>query len=315
MIDPLLSAEAVEIWAMLDAGWESFSDPTIRNMLLQLQANNATLNINYSIGNAGSAGVGSYTINIDPNAPAYGTSGDQTYFFNSYGNLFAASFIRTIYHEMVHAILGLDDGSTGIQNLGLQPGMLSNATISSLRGDTVDKENAIAVSLGETDYRASYSGWATATELQGQMGVSWTDGNIIDTALVDHNTIGTQTWDLSSLGPSRDLFLGLGGNDTIFGGAGSDYLYGSTGNDTFYGGDGSDFLHGGMLGSGGLSDGRDKVDYRYVKNDGILGFFREKNTATVTVTLGGPESHGFGWDGLHNVIEVNDGQGGTDKLV
>ena len=320
-----LSAWESQIRGWLDQGWDSFSDSTVRNMLLSLQSDNRVLNFTYLQNSPGQSESGSYEIGINPSAPGFTDPRQKLYLFGSDGKPFEVTPMRAIFHEMVHAILGLDDGPSGHPTVAFSPGVLANADVAGLRGPTVEKENAIAAGLGDTNIRVSYTGGGTFEELGGMTELSWSDGELLTTALVDQDTgTTTQTWDLTHLGASTNLFLAMGGNDTIFGGGGNDYLYGGTGRDELYGGEGNDVLHGGNIGTTytsdpldtpNYSDGFDTANYLYVKNDGFLGFFREKAATPIAITVAPSFSQPRPLGATTDIITVNDGTGGTDRLL
>jgi hypothetical protein len=100
-----------------------------------------------------------------------------------------------------------------------------------LSGSTVTYTANGSAGAGSFDYTVADSGGATATGTVSVTKVSATGGsNLID---------------ISGLGVSRSYIDGLGGNDTIIGGAGQDTLLGGSGNDSLVGGAGNDSLDGG----------------------------------------------------------------------
>jgi Ca2+-binding RTX toxin-like protein len=144
-----------------------------------------------------------------------------------------------VIHELVHAIKGFRD-------------LLSNdfnAANFDHIGQTQTLTNEI---LQEARYPFGYwqVGYAATFDVSPSIfrtDISYTEDNSIDIAYFDRASNKTpDVLDLSlRTDSSKDLIIGLGGDDRINGGAGRDYLYGGVGDDTISGGSGDDVLHGG----------------------------------------------------------------------
>jgi RTX calcium-binding nonapeptide repeat (4 copies) len=195
--------------------------------------------------------------------------------FNAKGFLFDFDLPRTLLHEMHHAWTEKGDG---IFSQGIVDSELLNATAGAsdqtgLMGPTVDFENAVASQIDNTTddlnyarYRVSYKAVIGSQSIPTEMvGKSWTGDRIIDVALVDGGRGDSNAnfkFTGQSMNGSRDLVLGLGGNDYIDGGKGDDYLYGGKGDDWLIGGGGSNWLVGG--------DGSDLADYSKITDQPLI---------------------------------------------
>ena len=140
--------------------------------------------------------------------------------------------------------------------------------------------------------------------------ISYTEGNAIDIAYFD--TASNKTPDVLDLSlrtdSSKDLIIGLGGNDRINGGAGRDYLYGGVGDDTLSGGSGDDVLHGGDRKTAIASDGVDTADYS-------IGDRQLAPSHGVTVNISAGAATGADkMDGLTPIVVSDDGYGDRDRL-
>jgi len=161
-------------------------------------------------------------------------------YFNKVGVWVKEIPALTYIHEVIHAGLGLGDVPDGAN--------LNTSNIDQ-RGATLGAQEDVAVQMGwVNNIQISYRAGTISSDPRSGMvadNKSYTDGEVIDIAriaplagsndLLDHsnNTVNT-----------RDLMLGLGGDDIIKSGAGSDFLYGGEGNDTLDAGDQDDHLFG-----------------------------------------------------------------------
>jgi Ca2+-binding RTX toxin-like protein len=188
--------------------------------------------------------------------------GANGYYFDNVGRLQKYSLGLSLFHEISHAADknstdGVFDGKTGwgfdqFGNIDYATAFSNpKTTIATLRGTTVDQQNTFARDAG-LGQQVSYYGVVVSQSELSDVGISYTNGATIDTALVDRDSFYTNSTppaltviDLSILGSSRDLVLGMGGNDKILGGGGNDHLWGGDGNDILAGGSGSDRLIGG----------------------------------------------------------------------
>lgn len=233
------------------------------------------------------------------------------YYFNDKGELVHEKPELTLIHEIIH---------TSGQSDPLPPGVPpTNAQMSAafdFDGDTVRKQNEVAAQLGYTDniQKNYYSGMVSTSGVFGNFDrtVSYSDGQIIDTAIIPENGgLGNDTLDLTSsyLPNSRDVIFGLAGDDTLNGGGGNDYLYGGDDNDTLIGGAGDDQLWGGMKAETGRTDGIDTVRYQTASSAITISLASSSATAPVTVQDGDG-----GTDTLHS-IEIIEGSDQGDTLI
>jgi len=104
----------------------------------------------------------------------------------------------------------------------------------------------------------------------------------------------------------------LGGNDTLFGGAGDDILYGQGGNDTLHGGAGNDILHGGAGEDIFIWLDGDAGTVADPAQDVIKDFGNGNDKLDLSSLLHGEESAGdlgqylnFSFDGTDTVLKVS----------
>ncbi|WNJ88712.1 calcium-binding protein [Bosea sp. 685] len=175
----------------------------------------------------------------------------------------------TLAHELLHfSTEAPDPHSAAGRDVPMSDAEVSAAA--DLRGDATRFQSATATYLNLPNLRqASYLGAMYNTDTRYTSfseGFSYSEGNLIDNAIVGDGTIASVTT-ITNIFDRRghatyvkDLIFGLTGDDTIHGGDGNDYLYGGSGNDTIngdgnddliYGGDGNDIIHGG--------DGNDRI--------------------------------------------------------
>ena len=169
-------------------------------------------------------------------------------------------------HELIHAINGtpdLVDPVTG-NALGGADRDYNNPNFDFL-GQTVRLQNQISQ---ERDFGPGYSqvGYDATFDTAPAIfrnDISYTEDKTIDIAYFDNNrNLSPNVLDLSlRTDNSRDLIIGLSGNDHINGGAGRDYLYGGVGDDTISGGSGEDVIYGGDRKTALAEDGTDTADY------------------------------------------------------
>jgi Ca2+-binding RTX toxin-like protein len=207
-----------------------------------------------------------------------------------------------VIHELVHAIKGYDD---------LVSNDFNAADFDHI-GQTQRLTNDI---LQEAGYPFGYFqvGYAADFDVAPSIfrsDISYTEDNAIDIAYFDRPTNRTpDVLDLSlRTDNSKDLIIGLGGNDRINGGAGRDYLYGGVGDDTISGGSGDDVLHGGDRKTAIEDDGVDTADYSV--GDRQLG---PSHGVTVNIDKAAV-SAADKMDGLTPILVSDDGYGGRDRL-
>jgi Ca2+-binding RTX toxin-like protein len=223
----------------------------------------------------------------------------------------------SVIHELIHAIYGLYDlvdPVTGRPTFS-DPGTndFNNPDFDHI-GRTQALTNQILQEAGnpfgywqvgyDAIFNVSPSTFRPGTE------ISYTEDNAIDIAYFDQASNKTpDVLDLSlRTDNSKDLIIGLGGNDRINGGAGRDYLYGGVGNDTISGGSGDDVIHGGDRKTPIASDGIDTADYS-------IGDRQLAPTHGVTVNIDkAAVSEADKMDGLTPIVVSDDGYGGRDRL-
>jgi hemolysin type calcium-binding protein len=217
-----------------------------------------------------------------------------------------------IIHELIHAISGTPDVVDPVTGSPQAPFNYNHPNFDHL-GATVRTQNTIFQEMGwgagywQVGYHAALSPGNTAFF---RTDISYTEDQTIDIAYFDSNSSLTpNNLDLSRrTDGSRDLIVGLSGNDFINGGAGNDYLYGSIDDDRIAGGSGDDLLHGGDRKTAVGSDGVDTADYTVGDNaaaisNGIVVKIDSASAATDAI------------DGKKYITVTNDGYGGTDRLL
>ena len=293
---------------------------TPTSLTVTYSSGNASAPINYGpVGGAATllsneqvVGVPLYNVSIDPHR------GETRWYIETDGTLTRQSFSRALGHEVWHALTGQSDPGAvfhfGINNAQdardwlAQPGH-------DFQGLVAAFESRLGALLGAADNWARTSYFNTLGDEFGATNGRLIDATTVDRIFVDFPSAAGTTEDRIDFHQlaGTTLVLGVGGADKILGSQGADFLYGGLNEDTFFGNQGADFIHGGDLFRSHEFDGIDTVDYS--KWDS----FTAVNTLPVTVTLGGPGSDGgathFGWDGTHNVVTVDDGHNGTDRLV
>lgn len=175
----------------------------------------------------------------------YSKSNDEKlYYFNLNGTAVQSTTVLTIAHELQHyTTFSLDPLALASKTDFVARDSLMNGSNFDYKGPAVGAQNSVASELGQLDkVQAAYGGAYLISANPGlTSGYSYTDNMIVDIVRigqdVDNNQDHTARTD-----NSRDLFFGLGGNDTLHGGGGNDYLYGGEGSDTLYGDDGDDFI-------------------------------------------------------------------------
>ncbi len=217
-------------------------------------------------------------IYVDPNIADSKPNGGTSFYFNAKGSLFQGDLARTVIHELYHWFSGRRDGIFGD---GVDGSLLAQATIgdgdNGLRGPTAAFENDVAAQIDGTSadanygrLRVSHKAAITEREVPTEMrGVSYSGNRVIDTATVDPRSGKVELkFTSSSLGESRDLIVGLDGQNVIEGGKGDDYIYGGGGADTLVGGTGNNWIVGGV---GSLQELDDKVIDRTDYNTSSAG--------------------------------------------
>lgn len=196
--------------------------------------------------------------------------------FNAQGVLVEASFDLVLIHEIKHAV-GVNYASDPGSSVSPYNSEF-NATNWLTDGPAVRAQNQVARELGRTsEIRISYFGTQDVRQPDFALGLdrTWTDNLTIDSvrlAVKETSSNGTvQILDERLHGAQRNLIIGWGGVDQIFGGAGTDFLYGMDGDDLIFGGDGQDRIYGG-IGNDGLSGerGDDRI-FGGTGNDALVG--------------------------------------------
>ena len=138
-------------------------------------------------------------------------------------------------------------------------------------GDVLNTD-ALAVARGLTTPPGS--GWAVFELLEA--GLDWTREDTLEYIRSHSSEMALETLlqgtgrlggdDTIFGGAGNDLIFGQEGNDLVYGDAGNDILLGGSGNDTLYGGDGDDLLIGGP-GDDVMSGGAGSDIFKYVAGD------------------------------------------------
>ncbi len=247
-------------------------------------------------------------------------------FVNTQGNFIPFSLERLLYHELIHASSFLltgtatDDGLFGdiMTTQTTWDKLLGNPSIDEMKGPTVILTNEFSEQFpGEKlanngHIRPSYLS-AGSDGLLNLASASWLLGEVpsVRTVLVDALRLGSVI-DVSKLGISADLVIGLDRVDELIGGAGNDFLYGGLGNDILRPGSGDDIVHGGDL---VISYTSGTADQNKFKSDGIdtadfsVGDNGGANGGAIEVLIG------EGANANEGDITVQDGMVGTDRLI
>lgn len=235
---------------------------------------------------------------------------NKVFFFNSFGKLVQGNLGLTIMHELAHIYLPDDDeparSATEID---------MNGRNFDFWGGVIKEQNKIAEDAGLTDQ--IQTGYLAATESGTSFhslfveNVSYTDNNVIDIT-----RLGSASFDNMNHSQStrnlRDLFFGLGGNDTLNAGRGNDYIYGGSGNDTITGGDGNDVVVGEANDDIFISGKGDDVAWGGTKGSTYYGTGDGTDLADYSAARDGIE---ISVDAATNRLTVQDGDGGTDQLA
>ncbi|MEZ5691985.1 MAG: hypothetical protein R3D71_10040 [Rickettsiales bacterium] len=226
------------------------------------------LTINFLSGHFQAHGAGAYQLEIDPNY------NDKLFFVTPTGKAIQYPLSVNIAHELEHAINGtLENPRTDIN----------------LAGPTVIATNVIHDEMGIAR-RLTYEGAADITDTSVQINKDYTNGTVIDVAIVMLTSEGTTNYDVISanhITDSRDLIIGNNSTNFIYTGDGDDFIYGYGGNDNLEGGNGNDFLDGG--------DGIDTAEY-----DGSV--------VSIEIRVSSPNSSNLG------TIEIDAGSGNIDHI-
>jgi Ca2+-binding RTX toxin-like protein len=225
--DPAIPDDVRTIIAVMKTAYER--SPTARKMFDDWLSD-PTHNITVSYG-LPSAGTGTGEIWFGQEYPA------PLLYIDNNGTAVRATAVKTIVHELVHALTARRDNGIGAENYdGTDP--------NDYRGATVSFSNIIYREIGipeQNSYIAqSYSDLTERTQ--------YTNGAAIDRSVVvsREHAPGTNDWDSSPADDSRDLLIGNGFGNKLTAGDGNDFLYGNDGNDTLNGGAGQDYLAGGI---------------------------------------------------------------------
>ncbi|MEA2878172.1 MAG: large repetitive protein, partial [Hyphomicrobiales bacterium] len=217
-----------------------------------------------------------------------------------------------IIHELIHAITGSPD-LVNPGTLSERPPWDYNNPAFDHLGPTVRMQNSIFQDMnwGTGYWQVGYTADTTAAPPGFfRTNISYTDDQTIDIAYFDRNgNLTPNNLDLSQrVENSRDLIIGLAGNDKINSGAGNDYLYGGVDDDSIAGGSGGDLLHGGDRTTNVAADGIDTADYTVGDNavattNGIVVKIDAASAATDLV------------DQKKYLTVTDDGYGNTDRLL
>ena len=162
---------------------------------------------------------------------------DTMMYISNNGKAIRHTPITIITHELVHALMGLDDNADDINN---------HKTID-YRQPTVEHSNLIFKELKIPELN-SYRAQVDKNRVL-ILNQEYTQKNPIDRSYIAY-----RDWDSSDAGNSNDLLIAAGdggrvlkagnGNDYLYGRNFKDELYGGNGNDHLYGGDNDDYLYG-----------------------------------------------------------------------
>lgn len=285
-VGELLSTEADDIRSMLEDAYNR--SPTARDML------NAFGPIRIGADLLSEIGAASFTDPWDSYV-TFDLDIADIWYFDEKGTLVKGAKILTVIHELYH-----------VHTKGRDPDNdLQQTADHDFAGPVLAFQNAVADELGlpkQISYHAAVlddSGMDPRFALL-VAGQSYTQGEIIDhailgdarfTANADSISLAARTDD------SRDLMIGLTGDDTLNGGGGRDFLWGGHGDDSLVGGNGDDWL-GGEAGNDQLEGGQG--------NDQLEGL--EDNDA-----ISGGEGNDSAWGGNGN--DTINGDAGDDQLV
>lgn len=230
------------------------------------------------------------------------------HYFNDHGEFVQEDLRLTVIHEFIHYIESLADPfpfSTTVNDA-----LLNSSTTVDNDGDTVHRQNEIAVELGLNDHiQVGYYETLLSTQSEYGLisqGISYSENNVIEIVRFPRQS-GSAILD-TSLRPtaSADLLIGFAANDTLASGSGADYLYGGAGDDVLIGGSGDDLLHGGDLQVAPAADGDDTVDYSQLTTVTAIasGIVLDADFASSTT-----------YNGQRIITVSNDGAGDQDRLV
>ncbi|RXT50587.1 calcium-binding protein [Bradyrhizobium betae] len=261
------------------------------------------------------------SINGSTSKPGTGTakidleSVPEFWWMGSDGKFHQEQLGGNVIHELIHAVYGYDDlrdPTTGLALGNYDHRDYNNPNFDFL-GQTVRLQNQI---FQERNFEEGYSqvGYDAAFDIAPSLfrkDISYTEGQLIDLAYFDNaGNLAPNVLDLSlRTDSSRDLIIGLAGDDRINGGAGRDYLYGGAGNDTISGGSGDDVIHGGDRTTPLVEDGSDTADYSV--GDSHLPV---THGVTVEIDPSAGSSLADVIDGLTPIIVSDDGYGYRDRL-
>ncbi|MGO7153186.1 calcium-binding protein [Rhizobium leguminosarum] len=221
-LDSQLIREAIEI---------IYTGSTTGRNMLESIPNTLEFIYNPALGNGSVRG--NYKVYYDQ------TEIQSTNIIDSHGNVLELSLLRTITHELTHAILNLRDPADS---------SLPNLTTPEFdyTGEAVEKENEIMSELKAPGDRVSYTAAiddAFLASIGVKIGDSLSFGNEVKVAIVDAYTTNFDEIDISDKDVSS-ILVGAGGNDLITGGKSVDYIYGGVQDDTLLGSEGADFVFG-----------------------------------------------------------------------
>ena len=212
------------------------------------------------------------------------TDGGGIGFINAKGNFVKLTLERALYHELVHAVRGADDGAYGGPFTAADwLEKFEGSKYYDVKGPTVVQENEYASrnQAGDEFQRLTYKSAGSANNLNASK--SWTDSRTVDNVFVDiGNKNFSSTFDLTKFGDLSNLIVALDGNDTIISGGGADYLYGGDGKDELDGGLGSDFLAGGAGNDKYTADDGDTIYDTSATNTGDEDIIRGDGLGEVT---------------------------------
>ncbi|MCF6273813.1 MAG: hypothetical protein L3J37_11610 [Rhodobacteraceae bacterium] len=198
------------------------------------------------------------------NGNAIGVDSQHSFtYLDNTGTAQTGSFLRTLAHEVLHAVLYTKDTVDDLTGGQVNPDYL---------GETVIATNTYMETIDYSAVRASYS--ATGDFLATEYGGRWLpDGVTADVVLVAQDGIGGPTTrpgadvDTSNnVELINDLIIGWDGSNNINTGAGDDYIYSRGGVDTINAGIGNDWIDGGA--GADIIDGGAGQDVLHFAKDG-----------------------------------------------
>jgi hypothetical protein len=205
---------------------------------------------------------------------------------NLNGEVVFEDHVLAIAHELKHLEGANDPSFPEINDAEFEEFHNSGAD---LRGESVSFANNVADSLHRSDKKsANYSVRYTSRDFrygQFEEGENFSGKSEVDNVIVGRTTtfagdVGNKIETINR-GISRDILLGLDGDDSLSSGGGNDHLWGGEGKDIFDAGEGDDRVHGGdgedtIIGG----EGHDQIDGGH--SSGFLGLPTDLQQDTLT---------------------------------